>query len=327
MIAVLIAASLFAGISIWRDFHSVREQARARIQSVSELRAAQVESWIERQMTLAGFLAGSALFAEWFERWQTDRDEAAGARLLARAADFRKANEGDSVLLVDAEGTVLAWEHAANRAGGAVLTDAVKRALAQATPTHTGVYRRDDRAMPLCIDIVVPLLQSAGTPRGAVVLRIDPRRALFPMLAGWPVPSESGETVLWRRLDAQVVTVSDVRHQPDGSGRFIEPLATSRLLPAKVLPWRGDEWRCRSVKRLSGGLGARDCARPCVGPIGCWSRSRGWMKSMRRPGPLPDGPSRRRCSRCSAWRLRAASGCSGRRSAWLSVSASSKALG
>jgi PAS domain S-box-containing protein len=235
MIAVLIAATLFAGFSIWRDFRNEREQARARLQSVAELRATQVQDWIERQMTLAGFLSGSTVFAELFERWQGDGDEAAGGRLLARAADFRKANEGDSVLLVDASGHVLAAEHLANRAGGAALGDAVRRAVVQSAPTHTGVYRRDDAAMPLCIDIVVPLLQGTGAPRGAIVLRIDPRRALFPMLTGWPVPSETGETVLWRRIDDRIVTVSDVLRQPDGSGRLSEAFATSALPPARLL--------------------------------------------------------------------------------------------
>jgi hypothetical protein len=148
MIAVLVAAMLFAGFSIWRDFRYEREQARARLQSVAELRATLVEDWLDRPMTLAGFLSGSMVFAELFERWQVDDDEAAGARLLARAADFRKANDGDSVLLVDAAGRVLAWEHATNQAGGTALVDAVRRALAQSAPAHTGIYRRDDAAMP-----------------------------------------------------------------------------------------------------------------------------------------------------------------------------------
>ena len=44
MVTVLIAATLFAGFSIWRDFRNEREQARARLQSVAELRATQ-PSW------------------------------------------------------------------------------------------------------------------------------------------------------------------------------------------------------------------------------------------------------------------------------------------
>ena len=234
MIAVLVAATLFAGFSIWRDFRNEREQARARLQSVAELRATQVEGWVDRQMTLAGFLASSALFAELFERWQVDNDEAAGARLLARAADFRKANDGDSVLLIDAAGTVLASEHANDRAGGQPLVDALRRALALSAPTHTNVYR-GDAAMPLCLDIVVPLLQSSGPPRGAIVLRVDPRRALFPLLTGWPVPSATGESMLWRRIDDRLVTVGDDVLQTEEAGRRAEPLATSPLLPARVL--------------------------------------------------------------------------------------------
>ena len=235
MMAVLLLATLFAGVSIWRGFSSEREQATARLQSVASLRATQVEGWVERQMTLAGFLAGSALFAELFARWQDDHDAAAGARLLARAVDFRQANDSDSVLLIDSGGGVLAAEHATNRAGSEALRSAMQKAIAQGRPTHTGVYRRDDPAMPLCLDIVVPFLQGTGPPRGALVLRIDPRRVLFPLLTEWPVPTSTGESVLWRRVDDRVVTVSDVRHQADGAGRFSEPLASSKLVVARLM--------------------------------------------------------------------------------------------
>ncbi|HSW05702.1 response regulator [Aquabacterium sp.] len=232
MLAVLLLVALLAAWNIRQEFQRQHAQARARVLSLNELRATQVEAWVARRMTMAGFLSTSAGLAEQFLRWQLQRDAVLGERLLARAVAYRQANDGDSALLVDAAGHLLAQEHAG--AAGSTsdeLQASVRQAIAQGVPVHTGVYRSgDDAAMPLRMDVVVPLQGSGGPAPGALVVRIDARRSLFPLLAGWPGSSASGESVLWRRAGDSIVNVSELRHRPDGVGRFSQP-ASSTLLP------------------------------------------------------------------------------------------------
>ena len=111
----------------------------------------------------------------------------------------------------------------------------MKKALASGKPVHTGIYRRDDADASLRLDIVVPLVNSGSPARGLIVLRVDPRRELFPMLAVWPLSSDSGETVLWHAKGERLLTLNDVRGQPGSAGQISEVLATSRLPPALVM--------------------------------------------------------------------------------------------
>ena len=114
-VAVTAAVALIAGGTIVRDFRQERAQAAARLESVAELRATQVQAWLDRHMSFADFLDDGTAMAELYTRWQDRGDTEAGRQLLARAIDSRHADGADSVLIVDAEGNALAREHPSDR--------------------------------------------------------------------------------------------------------------------------------------------------------------------------------------------------------------------
>ena len=232
---LLLAVTVVAGWSVQQEFERQREQAQERLAALAELRAAQVDNWLAQYDSQANFLSSSQPFAEQFIAWVDRGDQTAGQRLLNRLVEFRRANGIDGVLLVNAAGQVLACETPADRAINETLLQAVKKAVASGKPAHTGIYRRDVADLPLRLDIVVPLVNSGSPARGLIVLRVDPRRELFPMLAVWPVPSDSGETVLWHAQGERLLALSDVRGQPDSAGQLGDVLATSRLPPALVM--------------------------------------------------------------------------------------------
>jgi len=224
-----------AGAAIVRDFHQERAQAAARLESIAELRATQVQAWLDRHMSFAQFLDDSPAMADLYTRWQDRGDEEAGRLLLARAVDSRHADGADSVLVTDAAGKVLAREHPSDRDSAEQLKTTVAQAIAAGIATSSSVYRRPGTEIAQRLDIVAPLLKTGTPARGALVLRIDPRRSLFPMLANWPVPSATAEVVLWERVGGRVVNVSDVRRQADSVGTISQTLASSPLPMARAM--------------------------------------------------------------------------------------------
>ena len=241
---------LSAALALRREFSFQRAQAQAGLESVAELRKTQVESWIERQMTLATFIAHSPFFAEQFKRWRDDGDGEAGHRMLDRLIQFRKANGAGSVLVIDAAGVVLAREHPANRAASDEVRIALGEAIASGAPVHTDIYRLDDDAVPLRLDVVVPLLLTGSPAKGAIVIRIDPRQTLFPLLRAWPVPSPSGESLLWSNArglvatpDRTVVPATEIKPQEvpwsPSNVRVIDAIATADAT-AEAKDYRGN---------------------------------------------------------------------------------------
>jgi two-component system sensor histidine kinase/response regulator len=235
LIAFAIAIALAAGWTIRQQFVNEHEQAEARLQSLADLRAAQVEAWVERQLTLANYISRGAALGELFKLWEAG-DASAGERLLQRMTEFRHANGADSVLVADALGQVLASEHPTSPAGNPTMEATVQAAASQGRVLSTTIYRHpDEPRMPLRFDVVVPLLSSGPAPRGVVVLQTDPRRSLFPMLSTWPVPSASGESLLWQQRGDAVVNLSDLRNSAHSAGTVVQPLVSSQLLTARVL--------------------------------------------------------------------------------------------
>ena len=245
---------------IHQEIQTNRLQASANVRAVAELRVRQVENWVARKMRFAHFLDDSSLLAELFVRWQDNGDAAAGARLLSRTIEYRHADDDDDALILDANANLLAREHARGSVVGAALKAAVRNAVELRTSTHTEIYPSAAGSGATSMDIVVPLLLSGATVRGVLVMRVDVRRALLPMLAAWPVPSRSGRSSLWQRIDGRLVDVMGA-----SSGGF-EPLLTSSTsldgdpvrtqdglgvhMLATLLPVEGGNWWLSSTLDL-----------------------------------------------------------------------------
>ena len=233
-VGVIAAVAALAGGTVVRDFRQERAQAAARLESVAELRSTQVQAWLDRHMNFAQFIDDSQPLANLYTRWQDHGDADAGKELLARAIDSRHGDGADSTLLVDADGEVLAREHAAERGAAPELKQTVREAIAAGRSISSTIYTRAGTEMPQRFDIVIPLLKTGHPAHGAVVLRLDPRRSLFPMLASWPVPSRTAEAVLWDRVGERIVNISDVHRLAGSLGRINVPAATSELPVARA---------------------------------------------------------------------------------------------
>ncbi len=76
-------------------------------------------------------------------------------------------------------------------------------------------------------DVIVPLhlSENAQSRRvGTLLLQINPKTFLTPVLSRWPVPSRTAETVLVRRQEDQVVFLNALRDQPARPLSFNLPL-------------------------------------------------------------------------------------------------------
>ncbi len=254
-IALLALTATLALWHVFSEFQLRREQAQSRVQSVAALRVAQVETWVQRQMRLADFLVDSSFLGDLYLRWREQGDSAAGEHMLQRIVKFRHSNDADAALVVDADGNVLASEHPAAESPSPDMVRAVQRAIATRSPAHTTIYRQDGSAMPLRMDVVIPLLATGTPPRGAIVVRIDPQRSLYPLLGEWPVPTTTGESILWQEADGQLTALSDARWHRGSATRLVRPLPSTgpladpahRSAPSPSLIVTGKDYRGATV--------------------------------------------------------------------------------
>jgi len=198
----------------------------ARLQVVADLKVRQIVDWLGERQDDARSLQTSLLFADCYRRWRAAGNNASREPLQARLVEFGESHRLAGVLLLDEQGEAL-WDSRDPAPG----TDPGLRvvALQAAAGRHVsrfGPYR--DAAGRLRLDFIAPLTPVSDSPP-IVVLSADPADFLYPTLQTWPVPSRSGETVLFKRSGEQMVFLNQLRHRPDTVLKLHAPVAAEEL--------------------------------------------------------------------------------------------------
>ena len=238
LIVVVIAALTGAGIT-----HTVihqKDMELARLHTIADLKTRQIADWLTERYGDGRFVQTSHLWVDLFRRWRDEGDEASRVQLQGRFNALRKTRSFRDVVLLDEQGVPM-WSLEEGDSVGIepALSAAVRRAAAANQVQHFGPYR--DSAGRLLLDFITPLTADDGRSAPIVVLRVDPAQYLFPTLQTWPVPSVSGETLLFRIDGDQVLYLNELRHQGDTAVKLRMPLATGKLLASRFLRGEAEE--------------------------------------------------------------------------------------
>ncbi len=207
-----------------------REQENAKLTAIAELKAHQIGNWLAERTGNAEALQGGELQAELINYWLATKNALAQKKIEDHFNSFIKAYHYQSLLLLDAKGTIrlqVGDPHPVTEE----LRLAAKRAWREKRVVMTDLYLAD--LLPpehTHLDFVVP---ATGTNKGIVlVLRTNPNQFLYPLIQSWPIPSASAETVLVRRDGDQVVFLNELRHRQGAALKLHLPLSMADTLPA-----------------------------------------------------------------------------------------------
>jgi PAS domain S-box-containing protein len=214
-----------------------QDEAReaARLEAVAELRASQVASWLEDARRGVRYLGNSRPLGELYLQWREEGRDAARAVFQERVQGYREVIAARDVLVVNSQGRVLLQSGSTEADVAPPLREAIQRALASGAPEHSGLYLQEGQPQPLRLDMVAPLAYSGSPPQALLVFRFDPAAELYPLLSRWPGPTDTAETVLWRRDGDQAVALSPVRADAQAPLRLRRPLQTPQWLIGDVM--------------------------------------------------------------------------------------------
>ncbi|MBI4740150.1 MAG: PAS domain S-box protein [Betaproteobacteria bacterium] len=231
LVAALIVALTAGAVVHLFAYHRDREVAR--LQAIADLKSRQIADWLKERHSDALHVQTATFLAQAYRRWTDANDTASRDQLLGRLETFRKNYVFRSVLLLDERGGPLWDSEGAPAPVGAALRAAALNALAMQKSGQLGPYR--DAKGRLNLDFVTFLPAVDGRPSAVVVLRADPATHLYPTLQTWPVPSASGETLLFKRDGDDVVFLNDLRHSGGAAVQLRFPIGSEKLLAAQVL--------------------------------------------------------------------------------------------
>ena len=222
----------FARISLERIRQDMRNRSFDDLSAIAALKGRQIGDW------LLGLLRQAPGLTHEIEH------EGLGARLLrepahpsARAefADYARRADPQhrfaSVALADGEGRVLAAEPSDLPLLPATLSSEVQPLLGLPWTRVSDLFRGPGDRIFLLIVSPIPEI-------GALVLLVDARRELFPLLREWPTASRSAETLLVRREEQRVVFLNDLRFRQGTALSLTAPLGDPRRPAAEAMKRR-----------------------------------------------------------------------------------------
>lgn len=238
--AALAACLLGTGIGLYRwQYAQTEDEAQRMLLAVADLKSRQIGDWLFERRADAASLAANRLVDTMIGDWLAGGapQDARHAQLLARLRSFRDLMGYANVLLTDAQGRIVLAAENWPQAENGWLRERVPPLLAQGRTAVSDLHRLDAADRPLLMEVVTPVLAGGGEAQRIVaglVLLIDPRSYLYPVVQGWPTASASAEALLVRVEGDDIVYLSPLRHDGAEPLGLRRPLAASGLVAAQA---------------------------------------------------------------------------------------------
>ncbi|MDG4554369.1 MAG: PAS domain S-box protein [Candidatus Competibacter sp.] len=230
LLATLIVALTAAAIAY--AVRAERDKQTARLQAIADLKAQQVADWFDERLKNARLIGANKPMVDLYRRWRSG-DTTSRDHLVDHLSDFYKLGLFGAIALLDEQGRTL-WQVGDTPAEWEpVVREGFARAAQSDDVRWVGPYR--DAEGRIHLDFVAPLPGVAGRQsRPLVVLHAGGSLYLPERLGDWPVPSTSGEVVLFRRDGERIEFLNALRKIPDAALRLHRSINDEFLLAAQL---------------------------------------------------------------------------------------------
>ena len=251
------------GYFYWeKEANLIRKGRQEALSAIADLKAGQIEKWRAERMGDAGVLYDNRVFSGLVLQWlSAQASSGAGEEVRLWLNSLMIQYGYESVFFIDAAGELRLSIPDESRIGHPV-REIIDKAAGADRPFFLDLHRstvHDAPHMGLAIPVFSPSTDRSFL--GIVILRIDPRRFLYPLVQSWPTPSKSAETLLVRREGDEVVFLNELRFRKNTALAMRLPVNDSDLPAARAV--EGDEGPLEGVDYR--GVPVLACVRPIPG--------------------------------------------------------------
>ncbi|MBF0528201.1 MAG: PAS domain S-box protein [Deltaproteobacteria bacterium] len=227
-LGLVLLAHLAAGAWFYQDQKmNLQGRVEAELSSVGKLKVDQIVKWRADRLGDAAVLMESLFLSKAVARWKLDRHPEETQELLIRFQSLRQYYHYSNVQLVGVNGKILLSLDGRIDPLHEETSKTLLAAIQEHKPQISELHNQpgDHRSY---LEVIAPLFNKdmqMSEPIGAVILQVDVGNTLYPLIQSWPRPSETAETVLFRRTGETVLYLNDLRHQKDTALKLHVPLS------------------------------------------------------------------------------------------------------
>lgn len=233
----------------------INNAAKQQLTAIAELKVWEINNWRKERLGDANVIYKNNLFASNVLRYfNNPLSLKAKNNILSLLSATQKSYQYKNILLLDKDKKVRLALDEYDSDFGMLHSDVINETITKNNIVFSDFHRNDKtNIIYLSIAIPVVLFHKENTiPLGTVIIILDPNIRLYPTIKLWPVPSETGETLLVHRDGNDVVYLNELRHIKNIPLMMRYPLTESSLPAVKaVLGWKGvvdgTDYRKKSV--------------------------------------------------------------------------------
>ena len=248
----LVAGIILAGYFYHTDYKKHNLAAAERqLSAIADLKKGELMLWREERLGNAAVFHNNPPFASLVRTWFL-HPEADQARrdIESWFSHLRENRNYNRIFLLDAEGKSRLSFPAATYEP---LSRSVRRRAIETFRTgrisFVDFYHHETSGK-IFLSMLIPIFDPAhlGDPLGVIVMRIDPRAYLYPLIQRWPNPSTTAEALLVRREGQSVLFLNELRTRKNSA--MNASVALERTDVPAVMAVMGREGVVRGVDYL-----------------------------------------------------------------------------
>ena len=235
-------ALLTAGIFFYRyQERAAQETVERQLTTLAELKAKQINGWLEERLADAFNLAESPFFVTEISNYLKKPDEILKARILKRLKITAEAYNYADILVLDKEKKVRLSLTSPESSLSPECLKILELAEQSQKPVFSELHRETPEG-PIHLDVAAVLVPSTQEETqekdnqdkriehaGFILLKVNAESFLFPLIQSWPLPSQTAETLLVRREGEEVVFLNELRHHQETALTLKFPVTRKEL--------------------------------------------------------------------------------------------------
>ena len=196
----------------------------AHLTSIADMKKSEIEGWLDERIADTKDHANNRVFVEYLqhdlpkESTLTSEEELIESSVFSLLSYYTENYSYEDLYVVDATGKIVVSSDKTH-IGTMMNSEIIEQSISDQTIKIKDIHKtKDDMyVMQFCYPIKYEELSQTEI-LGALLIKINMEETLYPVIRSWPGMGETGETLLARIEEENVIFINELRHSP------LEPL-------------------------------------------------------------------------------------------------------
>jgi PAS domain S-box-containing protein len=230
---VLSAIAIVLGLSYYRILEkNLLHQTVEQLSAIADLKVRQIIQWRKERISDGVYMSGNIAQVRQFSRFLKEKNNRLlRDDLLSSLKSYVENYDYKNALFIDKNINVKLFYPSQDTIIGDHLQGLLPGVIRKGEVVLTDIHQTGKVSF-IHLDLLVPLKGpdvNDSTVFGAVILRIDPGKNLFPVLQSWPISSKTAEALLVQAEGDEVVYLNKPKYVVDGEMVLRKPINEDKL--------------------------------------------------------------------------------------------------